>query len=728
MQRSAFAGHRQESLSAPARLFLLLLILLAGAFFRFHHLTRYEPFIADEAAYHLEARYLYSLASHSLESLRLKLLERKTGQDLVTREQVLKSLTEDLDGRPPWYARPLHTCFIALGMTLWKPESVWLGGLVSAVFGTLSILLVYGLGTTLFGAGAGLLAAALFSLCGYQVAYCHTGLTEQDSLFFLLLAGLFQVLGKDRQGSGRGMFLLFTGLSLGTCFVTHYRMLASILVFFVWEAFFQSWPELEVRRERIRKRIACMSILASGMALPIVLMEFPYYLLTLFFHRFLGAIPPFQTYFEQLAVQVLVSIYTNLRSTREAFGLSNLLTYPYLLWKLAGPLAPLALTGAVVFSIRRRRRSDLWVLLLFAVPFVLCTLLQPRARYGCGFLAFGSLLVASALCASGQDTGVRRRAARPGPLRSAGPDSSPGALRSGTAASPAPNPGGSSLTALCSRLSRRFRQGLARKLATARRPSSSGPAEPDPCPGYPPGPAGSRDPGTEQPAGSPDPAPREPAGGPEPATAEPARGLPVRVGPLFRGVLIAALLLCGAVYSWKAGQPRLSYAHAMDFLRSRGTLKHLSTYPLVSQVYAGVDQVPSDWPPPTEEELRGIYRNGTRYLLVDAFQDLASFLLHQVALDTKPGFQERLRLLERLEGSLRPAFVTENLHLEPIQNIFEVNHNFLQTLSCYRRMAEIPRVRTIRVYDLREMFGEVPRQEGANTLKPARASIAPAVE
>jgi len=634
VQRSAFADHRREPLSTPARLAILLLILLAGAFLRFHHLTGYEPFIADEAAYHLEARYVLSLATHSVEVLRLKLQERNSGQDLITREEVRRRYTEELDGRPPWYARPLHIVFLALAMTLWSPEEVWLGGLVSAVFGTLSILLIYGLGVRLFGPTAGLLAAALFALCGYQVTYCHTGLTEQDSLFFLLLAGLLHVCGKDRPDSGRsvpagerslngdegrvegrtaagrrlgrGTFLFLTGLALGTCFATHYRMLTSILAFFFWEAFLQPWPGLDGRRERIRKRIACMGVLASGVALPIVLMEFPWYLLTLFYHRFLQSLPPWHTYGEQLLVQTLVSIHTNLLSTQKAFGLSNLLTYPYLLWKLSGPLLPAALCGALIFSYLRRSAADLWTLVLFFVPFFLSTLLQPRARYACSFLAFGSLLVASALC-------------------------SPGGRLSG-------------------------------------------------------------------------------------------------VSHLLRGMLIAALLVCGARYSWKAGESRMSYGHAMDFLRSQGTMKHLSTYPLVSQVYAGVEQVPSEWPPPSEEELRRIYEGGTRFLLVDAFKDLASFFLGQYALDTKPGFQERIRLLDRLEASLQPVFVTENLHLRPLRNIFEVNHNFLQTLAYYRRMAAIAGVRTIRIYDLQQLFGEAPGGQGGKEPDPSGDLTFPSLE
>jgi len=583
----------------PVRISLLLAILLVGAWFRFHNLTETEPFIADEAAYILEARFLNSVASNCMEVIRLKRDERRTGQQLITKEQIVQRFQEGLDGRKPWYARPLHVSLIAAAQRLFGPDRIWLGGLVSALFGSLSILLVYALACRLYHPVAGLLAAALFSLSGYQVAYCHTGLTEQVSLFFLLLAGLFHIRGLDRLEGVRWKSLLLCGFALGVCFVTHYRMLTSIAAFFLWEAFFQKpcSPE-ESRKARFRTRLQAMVVLAAGIAIPIGLFEVPYYLLTLGFHRLLEAVLPFQTYLEQLLVQVFVSIYTNLLSTQKAFSLSNLLTYPYLLWKLSGPVWPVALFGALFVAIRRRMPADRWALVLFLTPFLLCTLLQPRARYACSFLAFGSILMASALCGASMNNVHRVRA-------------------------------GAKATWL-------------------------------------------------------------------------------------RAVVIAALLLTGIFYAHRATQPRLSYGPAMDFLRSRGSMKHLSTYPLLSQVYAGVKQVPEDWPPPTETELLQRYEVGYRYVLIDPLKDAAAFFFQQFGVSENPVFRQRLDLLNRLEEEMEPVFVTKSLHLEPIQTLFEVNHNFLQTRAYYAKMDDIPNIRMIRIYDLDQRYGKTstgPREE-----------------
>ena len=591
---SHFHPSRLNRTSRPLHLLLLCLILLAGGYFRFHGITRYEPFIADEAAYHLEARFLYSLCTNALEVLKLKREERRTGENLVTREEVIRSFEEDLDGKRPWYARPLQIYLIASAMWIMGPDKVWLGGFVSALFGTLSILLVYLLGSRLFHARAGLISAALFSLSGFQVAYCHTGLTEQTALFFVLLAGLAHIQGFHSSQENRWKWLLITGLALGMCFVTHYRMLTFILAFFLWEAFFQPCTDTQGRWASGKKRFAAMGVLAAGITVPIVLTEIPYYLLTLAFHTFLKTTLPFQTYFEQLLVQGFVSFYTNLMSTQKAFSLSNLLTYPYLLWKLDGLVWPLVLSGALAAAVWRRTTADRWLLVLFLVPFLFCTLLQPRARYACGFLSVGTLLMASALTA-------------------------------------------------------RLRQDRGRLRTEAIRWS--------------------------------------------------------------RRLLVTALLLIGLFYAHRASQPRLSYGKAFAFLRTQESMKHVSTHPLVSQVYAGGGQVPDDWPPASEKALRNLYRQGYRFLLIDSLKDVASLVFQQLGVQENPEFLKRLTLLNRIEQDLQPVFVTENLHVIPIQNLFEVNHNFLQTLAYFEKMEEIPSIRTLRVYDLKDLLGDATIEE-----------------
>ncbi|MEW6440235.1 MAG: glycosyltransferase family 39 protein [bacterium] len=563
---------------------LLLAVFAAGAFLRFRNITQYEPFIADEAAYQLEARYLYSLVQNAWESLRLQQSERQSGEDLWKRDNEAKRFREDLEGRAPWYARPGHVYLVALGMAILGPDTVYLGGLISALFGTLSIPLVFGVTARLYQRRAGLIAAALFGLSGYQVAYSHSGLTEQDSLFFVLLAALAYVSGRGREPGYRRRTLFLAGLALGAAFVFHYRTLTFVLAFLLWEAFLEPYGERGGGRERLKSLL----LLSCGLLIPIVLTEVPYYFLTLAVHFLFKAALPFQTYFEQLIGQVFVSIYTNLLSTQKAFSFGNVLTYPFLSWKLEGPLYPLLLAVSLAVCIARRRPADKWAAFFFLFPFFVCTFLQPRARYACGFLAFGTVLMGAVL-------------------------------------------------------------------AVAARKSF-----------------GSR-----------------------------------QVGRLLLIGLFLGVAATGALHAFRAGDSSLSYRRATDFIRSQGGLRHVASYPLLSQVYVGVKNVPDAWPQ-SAEELERLYGLGHRFVVMDLLKDAAGLFLEPYDVQSSPSFRDRLDLMNRIEEQLNPACTVENLHVAPIQNLFEVNHNFFKTLSYYRAMEQTPRMRRIRVFDLKELFEKPP--------------------
>jgi len=74
---------KKESRKTKRLTVLMLLVIVAiGAVFRFHNVHQVEPFLADEAIYVLEARYLYSIVESTRQSLQLKAEERKTGEDL----------------------------------------------------------------------------------------------------------------------------------------------------------------------------------------------------------------------------------------------------------------------------------------------------------------------------------------------------------------------------------------------------------------------------------------------------------------------------------------------------------------------------------------------------------------------------------------------------------------------------------------------------------------------
>ena len=72
-------------------------------------------------------------------------------------------------------------------------------------------------------------------------------------------------------------------------------------------------------------------------------------------------------------------------------------------------------------------------------------------------------------------------------------------------------------------------------------------------------------------------------------------------------------------------------------------------------------------------------------------------------------------MFDLVEEELEPVFTYENPPVGYLHNIFEVNHNFLMVLRYRKKLVEESNdARTIRVYDLRELFEpeQVPAKGG----------------
>ncbi len=373
---------------------LLVAILVIGAVLRYYHLSEVEPFLADEAAYVLEARYIYSLLSTARQSLKLKREEIRTGKDVWKKDIEQQRFTQDLEGRVPWYARPGHLYLICLAMKLLGPDNLQAAATVSACFGTLSIVLVFILTNSLYGSIAGLVAAGLFSLSAVQVLYSRSFLTEQDSMFFFLLALLFYVSNRKAHPEQRWCSLVVAGLLMGVSFVIHYRMITYIAALWLLEAPF--WCTTHLRS--IRNAILRSLVLAGSILVPIVCTELPYYMAMLFTHFALKTTIPFNTYIEQLIGQFLYLVATYADSPATGIAAINVLTYPYLVWIIEGPLTCIALFGGIVFfSVRTKGFPKHLIVVLFLVPWVSCTLFNPRTRYLSGFLPFGLIMLGASV-------------------------------------------------------------------------------------------------------------------------------------------------------------------------------------------------------------------------------------------------------------------------------------------------------------------------------------------
>jgi hypothetical protein len=367
---------------------LLLLILAVAAVPRFYGLQEAGPFVADECDYYLESQFIHTGLVALLDSFQLFLEQRRTGEDLWKREEQLRFIEENTLGKSPWRARVGHNYLLVLGMALGK-QGYNVGNYVSAVFGLLSVLLVFFLGRTLYDTGTGLLASALLAVSGFDVVYSRSALLEIDLNFFLLLATLFYVRSWRAAGGRALLWSCLASLALGMSFLIVYRALVPLLVFWLFEARLAVSRRGNGENPWVPRALA----LALPMFFLLLLAELPYYLGFLAC-KMLSIVPPFMTYFQQvLASVVFVGGYC-LASTKKVSEWANFLSFPYLFWKMNGPLVTLTCFMACGYALWKRSRADLFLAGLFLFPLLLFSVVQPRARYGSFAVCVGVLLAA----------------------------------------------------------------------------------------------------------------------------------------------------------------------------------------------------------------------------------------------------------------------------------------------------------------------------------------------
>jgi len=166
---------------------LFLAILGGGSTLRFYKIRDIGPFIADEADYNLEAKYIFSLARGIYQSVKLKVREARTSEDLWRLDEQRSAVNAQMMGRSPWYARPGQIVIMAAAMAVWGPEP-YIGPIVSAISGVLTLLAVFFFARFTYGTAAGLFATAILAFSGIHITYCRTGLTESLNTLLVIAA------------------------------------------------------------------------------------------------------------------------------------------------------------------------------------------------------------------------------------------------------------------------------------------------------------------------------------------------------------------------------------------------------------------------------------------------------------------------------------------------------------------------------------------------------------
>ncbi len=351
---------------------LLAAALLYGGWLRFDRVTDREPFISDEADYIGEALFLKSAACALLDSARLFLEERRSGEDLWKKEEQARAFQEALQGHPPAMGRPGHVIFIALAMGIVR-DPIAAAPATAAVFGTLSIVLVFLLGRGLYRPWVGALAAAFLAVSPYHVWYSRSGFAEADTVFFLLLTLWLYLLGHKRSSS---WLAAASGLAAGIGFVVHHRF--ALFLGFLW--FLEGFLAVTRRGPETRARLGRFCLLNVAFLLPILSIEAVYHVALVAFQA-AGQVMPAATYFTQLLVVSTYIRYNNLIPYRHFFEWQNFLTYPYLLWIVEGPLVFVFFAGGVASLVRRRGFAGLIVGLLLVGPILFYSYMDASARF-----------------------------------------------------------------------------------------------------------------------------------------------------------------------------------------------------------------------------------------------------------------------------------------------------------------------------------------------------------
>jgi hypothetical protein len=254
-------------------LVLLLAALIFGSWLRHQDVTRVGVRFDDESWYVSDARFWHRGARTLLHRDGLAALARGDKQALAERLN-----TERVDFRDRYpksclgYTFPAALLMFAVGD---GPEALTL---LSAVAGSLSLVVLYCLALALFDRAAALGAVILLACSPYHLLYSRLALTDATTGLFVLLGVLLWTYGW-RGTRPRGAYLA-SGLAFGVAFASHHRSLPALAILLAADWLFgRPWLSRSAQvlgrnapdsAPRFGRRAAW---LLAGFALPLMVLE-----------------------------------------------------------------------------------------------------------------------------------------------------------------------------------------------------------------------------------------------------------------------------------------------------------------------------------------------------------------------------------------------------------------------------------------------------------------------
>ncbi len=198
---------------------LLILILLLAAFFRLYRINEYMEFLGDE------------------------------GRDVIVARDIIHGQFTLLGPRSSagdFYMGPFYYYLIAPFLLFANFDPVG-PAIMVALFGVLSVFLIYYVGKKLFNLETALFAAALYSVSPLVLAYSHSSWNPDILPFFSLLLIYTTYYAVKNQKGWRHYMLI--GIILGLCLQLHYLSLFLAVVIFVY-LFIAEFTQLNVIARR----------------------------------------------------------------------------------------------------------------------------------------------------------------------------------------------------------------------------------------------------------------------------------------------------------------------------------------------------------------------------------------------------------------------------------------------------------------------------------------------
>ncbi|MBN2384976.1 glycosyltransferase family 39 protein [bacterium] len=350
---------------------VLVLILLGGACVRLWNINDKGLFFWDEGLFLMGSKFVSWRMTELCENV------QRFGWKLSS----LNSDVQHYQGYPVFLQKPGHV-FLLTVASLFLGVDDRLGQAVSALFGVLSLVMVYLIGCMSGGRRVGLIAALFCAFSPSHVHYSRVGLHEISSTFFVL-GSVFLHLQALRPQQARGhdeVLLFFTGLGLSCAVICSYRWIILIPLFVLMDTL-----TVTLRSKKFMTVLWRNVLMFTGFLIPLSFAELSYFIC--FYPDYLQFQP--SSYFWVLLYKF---------SSETHLDLTHPFHYVFQLGRFEGFFFLILVSFGLVWAGSSRERTRLYLCSLIMVPFLLYSFNTTRvARAISVILPFLSIMAALAI-------------------------------------------------------------------------------------------------------------------------------------------------------------------------------------------------------------------------------------------------------------------------------------------------------------------------------------------